>query len=162
MCGFVGFLGGKIAKNNELANTTLMSMASEINARGPDSSGTWSDPDSDREFDEHLEALDLVFNRCDKIHLRRRNRASGKQPSSYATRRWLGQVLLRKRPQCSPPRSNSGDARAATSHRTGPASGQRVLQTCRVVAITTSSKFSAWPRTNAARGSHPRGRKFRG
>ncbi len=46
MCGFVGFLGGKIAKNNELANTTLVSMATEINSRGPDSSGTWNDPDN--------------------------------------------------------------------------------------------------------------------
>ena len=46
MCGFVGFLGGEIAKNSELANATLVSMATEISSRGPDSSGSWSDVDS--------------------------------------------------------------------------------------------------------------------
>ena len=37
---------------------------------GAPGSGTWSDSDSDREFDEHLEALDLVFKHCEKINLR--------------------------------------------------------------------------------------------
>lgn len=43
MCGFAGFLGGNIAKSSELSDATLVSMATEISTRGPDSSGSWSD-----------------------------------------------------------------------------------------------------------------------
>ena len=41
MCGFAGFLGGKLATNRELADSTLVAMAKEIITRGPDSSGSW-------------------------------------------------------------------------------------------------------------------------
>ena len=41
MCGFAGFLGGKLATNRELADSTLVAMAKEIITSGPDSSGSW-------------------------------------------------------------------------------------------------------------------------
>tara|TARA_B100000787_G_scaffold137383_1_gene106229 strand:- start:1803 stop:3761 length:1959 start_codon:yes stop_codon:yes gene_type:complete len=41
VCGFVGFFGGEVANNRELADATLVAMGKEISARGPDSSGAW-------------------------------------------------------------------------------------------------------------------------
>lgn len=46
MCGFAGFLGGKIVKNGPLTEITLDAMGNRISSRGPDSAGIWYDANS--------------------------------------------------------------------------------------------------------------------
>ena len=75
MCGFIGFLGGKIAKNGELADAALVSMAAEISTRGPDSSGSWTDPDN---------AIGMSHRRLSILDLS----SSGHQPMSSKSARY--------------------------------------------------------------------------
>jgi asparagine synthase (glutamine-hydrolysing) len=46
MCGILGFISHKAEYSNDLVQSLLHKMASEIKARGPDSRGFWSDPSS--------------------------------------------------------------------------------------------------------------------
>ena len=75
MCGFIGFLGGKIAKNGDLADAALVSMAAEISTRGPDSSGSWTDPDN---------AIGMSHRRLSVLDLS----SSGHQPMSSKSARY--------------------------------------------------------------------------
>jgi len=75
MCGLTGFLGGDFS-NDHLVNSILEEMSAQLESRGPDSAGLWSDASSQIAFaHRRLAIMDLS--------------PSGKQPMFSGSNRFV-------------------------------------------------------------------------